>query len=131
MKSVLRPHYENAMSRQRDGREWSIPIDVVESDTAYTAWAELPGVRKEDVNVSIMGNQVALTAEVKQEKPVDQGEGTQVTLVSERRAGTFHRELQFPVEIDDTKAQAQYTDGVLQLTLPKKESAQVKRLAIH
>ena len=131
MKSVLRPQYEDAMARQRNGREWMIPVDVVENDKSYTIWAEVPGVKKEDVNVSILGNKATLTAEVKQENPVDQGQGNQVVRLSERRIGTFFRELQFPLEIDDSRADAQYRDGILQLTLPKKESAQVKRLSIN
>ena len=131
MKSVLRPHYEDAVAQQRDGRAWSIPIDIAEDDRSYSIWADLPGVRKEDVNVSILGSQVLLTAELKQEKQVDQEQENQRRLVSERRTGTFHRELQFGAEIDEAKAQAQFRDGVLQLTLPKKESAQVKRLSIN
>lgn len=130
-KSVLRPHYESALARQRDGREWTIPIDITENDTSYTLWAELPGVKKEDVSVAIAGNHVTLTAEAKQENAVNQGQGTETVLINERRTGTFYRELQFLVEIDDSKAQAQYRDGVLQLSLPKKESAQIKRLTIH
>jgi HSP20 family protein len=133
MKSVMRPHYENAVARQRDGQEWTmpIPIDVAENDKSYMLWAELPGVKKEDVIVSITGSQVTLTAEVKRENPVDQGQGKEVFLVNERRAGRFHRELQFGAEIDDSKAQAQYHDGVLELSLPKKESAQVRRISVN
>src|SRR5215213_4278711 len=89
MKSVLRPHYEDAVSQQRNGRAWSIPIDVIEDEKSYTIWAELPGVRKEELNVSIIGNQLALSAELKQENQVDQGQGNQRTLVKERRVGTF------------------------------------------
>ena len=131
MKSVLRPSFEAAMTRRQEGGEWTIPIDVIENDTAYLVWADLPGVRKEDVNVAIAGNQLTLTAEVKREKAVDQGQGKETFLWNERPAGAFLRQLQFAADIDDAKAQAQYRDGVLQLTLPKKESAQVKRLSIH
>ena len=131
MKSVLRPSFEAAMTRRHEGGEWTIPIDVIENDTAYLVWADLPGVKKEDVNVAISGNQLTLTAEVKREKAVDQGQGKETFLWNERPTGAFLRQLQFAADIDDAKAQAQYRDGVLQLTLPKKESAQVKRLSIH
>ena len=62
---------------------------------------------------------------------VDQGQGAGTFLLNERVTGTLSRQLQFGAEIDDAKAQAEYRDGVLRLTLPKKESAQVKRLSIH
>jgi HSP20 family protein len=133
MKSVLRPGYEAAAARQRNG--WngagSIPIDVKENDTSYVIWADLPGVKKEDVNVSILGNQLSLTAEIRRENEVDQGQGKDTFLWNERVTGTVTRQLQFGAEIDEAKADAQYRDGVLQLTLPKKESAQVKRISIH
>jgi HSP20 family protein len=131
MKSVLRPGYEAAVDRQRNAWAGSIPIDVVENDMAYVVWAELPGVKKEDVNVSIAGNQVSLTAELKQEKSIDEGQRRENVLLQERRTGTYARQLQFAAEIDNEKAEAAYRDGVLQLTLPKKESAQVRRLAIN
>ena len=133
MKSVLRPGYEAALAQQRNGwsRTGSIPVDVVEKDAAYILWADLPGVRKEDVNVSILGNQLSLSAEIKQENAVDQGQGREMFLCNERPVGTFSRQLMFSAEIDDAKATAEFRDGVLQLTLPKKESAQVKRISIH
>ena len=133
MKSVLRPGYEAAVARRRNG--WNeggtIPIDVMENDKSYVVWADLPGVKKEDVNVSILGNQLSLSAEFKQENAVDQGQGKDTFLLNERLTGTAMRQLQFRAEIDDAKVDAQYRDGVLQLTLPKKESAQVKRISIQ
>lgn len=133
MKSVLRPGYESAVAQQRNGwsRNTGIPIDVVENDTGYILWADLPGVKKENVNVSILGSQLSLTAEIKRENSVDQGQGKEAFLCRERPAGVLSRQLQFGAEIDDVKAEAQFRDGVLQLTLPKKVSAQVKRISIH
>ena len=136
VKSVLRPGFDAAMEGRRNG--WTggmpgstgIPIDVTENDTSYVVWADLPGVAKEDVSVSVLGNQLTLTAERKQEKAVDQGQREQL-VVNERPYGKMSRQLAFAAEIDDGQAQAVYRDGVLQLTLPKKASAQVKRLAIH
>jgi HSP20 family protein len=133
MKSVLRPGYEAAAARRRNGwnEPGAIPIDVMENDNSFVVWADLPGVKKEDVNVTILGNQLTLSAEFKQEKAVDQGQGKDAFLWNERLTGTATRQLQFGAEIDEAKAEAQYRDGVLQLTLPKKESAQVKRISIH
>ena len=135
LKSVIRPSYESASQQQRNGQTWQhgggIPIDVAENDTAYILWADLPGVKKENVNVSILGNQLSLTAEFKRENAVDQGQGKEAMLAAERPTGAAYRQLQFAAEIDDAKAQAEFRDGVLQLVLPKKESAQVKRITIQ
>lgn len=130
MKSVLRPSFDRA----REGQAaWGpgIPIDVVENDGAYRVWADLPGVRKDDVQVAIDGNVLTLTAELKQEKSVDQGQGRENVLLSERPTGSITRRVQFAQEIDDGNAKAEYRDGVLALTLPKKAAAQRKRLTIH
>ena len=131
MKSVLRPSFDAALERRANGAFRTIPLDVAEDDTTYYVWADLPGVNKDDVNVSVQGNQLALTAEIKRLNAVDQGQGKQNVLFSERWTGTMSRTLQFAGEIDDARATAEYKDGVLALTLPKKESSQVKRLAIH
>ena len=130
MKSVLRPGYEAALER-RGGWTNPIAIDVAENENAYLLWADLPGVRKEDVNVAIDGAVVTLSAEIKQEKAVDQGQGKEAWLVNERPTGSITRRVQFAQDIDDEQAKAEYRDGVLQLTLPKKAAAQRKRLTIH
>jgi len=130
MKSVLRPGFESAAGRQ-DAWARAILIDVVENDSAYLVWADLPGVRKEDVNVAIDGNVLTLTAELKREKAVDQGQGKENVLLSERPTGSITRRVQFAQELDDENARAEYREGVLALTLPKKAAAQRKRLTIH
>ena len=132
LKSVRRPGNDEAGGRRNGwNRSATISIDVAENDKGFVVWADLPGVRKEDVTVSILGNQLSLSAELKRENAVDQGQGKEVLLCNERPAGVATRQLQFPAEIDDGKAAAQFRDGVLQLTLPKKESAQVKRISIQ
>ena len=133
MKSVLRPGYEEAIAQRRNGwnRSATIPIDVAENDRGFVLWADLPGVKKEDLAVTILGNQLSLSAELKRENAVDQGQGKEVLLCNERPTGVVTRQLQFPAEIDDTKAEAQFHEGVLQLILPKKDSAQVKRISIQ
>jgi len=131
MKSVLRPGYGMAFEMAGEGGAGTIPIDMAEDDRCYYVWAELPGVIKEDVTLNINGNQLWLSAEVKREKAIEQGQGRETLIRNERRYGTISRTLNFAIEIDDSKAEAKYRDGVLALTLPKKESAHAKRLAIH
>lgn len=105
-----------------------IKIDVKESGGAYTVQAEVPGVAKEDINVSIDGNVVTLSAEVKQHD--SQSEGEKV-LRTERYYGAVSRSFQLPVDIDQAAAKARYDNGVLTLTLPKKAASGTQRLTIE
>ena len=105
-----------------------IKTDIKEDDKAYTVHAEIPGVKKEDIHVSIDGNQVSISAEVKKEKEEKEGEKV---LRSERYFGQAYRSFTLGQDIDDNAAHAKYTDGVLELTLPKKAVSTAKKLAIQ
>jgi HSP20 family protein len=105
----------------------NIKIDVKEQDKTYLVHAEMPGISKEDIHVSIDGPVVSITAERKQEKDVKEGERV---LRIERYFGKVSRSFQLGQDIDDAAASAKFTDGVLELTLPKKAANQSKRLAI-
>jgi HSP20 family protein len=105
----------------------SIKMDVKEQGNNYLVHAELPGVKKEDIHVIVDGNQVSISAEVKQETEVKEGDQL---LRSERYFGKVSRSFQLGQEIDDTQAVAKFNDGVLELTLPKRLASQNKRLAI-
>ena len=104
-----------------------IKVDVKETPTAYTVLAEVPGVPKEDIHVTVEGNVVTLRAEIKQEDRQSEGEKL---LRSERYYGAVSRSFQMPVDIDDAAAKAKCENGVLQLTLPKKAAVTGQRLAI-
>jgi HSP20 family protein len=103
-------------------------VDVAEKNGAYAVTAELPGVKKEDIHVSIDGAQVTLEAEVKREKEASKDERV---LHSERVYGKVMRSFTLPQEVDEAKAQAKFQDGVLELTLPKKAAAQRKQISIQ
>ena len=103
-------------------------MDVVENDSGYTVKAEIPGMRKEDIAVSIDGSNVSITAEVKRENEVKDGERE---LRSERYYGSVSRRVTLPYDVDAAKAQASYEGGVLTLTLPKAPGIEAKRLAVH
>jgi HSP20 family protein len=104
-------------------------LDISEKDKAYVVKADIPGVKKEDINVRIDGNVVQIDAEVKREKE-EKGEGGKV-LRSERYYGTVSRTFSLADDVDETKADAKYADGVLTLELPKKASAEAKKLTVH
>jgi HSP20 family protein len=103
-------------------------VDVAEKNGAYTVTAELPGVKKEDIQVTIDGAQVTLAAEVKREKEVTQDERV---LHTERVFGKATRSFTLPQEVDEAKAEAKFRDGVLELTLPKKAAAARKQISIQ
>ncbi len=105
-----------------------IRIDVKETDKEFAVHAEIPGVSKDDIHVSIEGSVVSLRAEIKQQDTQTEGEKV---LRTERYYGSVARSFQLPVEIDETKAKAKYENGVLLLTLPKKISATPQRLMIE
>lgn len=103
-------------------------MDVSENDRAYTVHAELPGIRKEDIQVDIDGSEIAISAEAKREKVVKEGEKN---LRSERYYGKLYRAFTLGHDIDEAAASAKYADGVLELTLPKKAAANARRIAIQ
>ncbi|HSO05642.1 MAG TPA: Hsp20/alpha crystallin family protein [Pelomicrobium sp.] len=103
-------------------------MDVKEDDKGYTIHAELPGVKKEDIHVTVEGNQVSITAETKREKEEKQGEKV---LRSERHYGKLSRAFTLGSELDEAGASARFNDGVLELKLPKKAMAAAKRLSVQ
>jgi len=104
-------------------------VDVSEKDNAYEVKADIPGVKKEDINIRIDGNIVQIDAEVKREKET-KGNGDKV-LCSERYCGNVSRTFSLADDVDESKAEAKYADGVLTLQLPKKVTAASKKLAVQ
>ncbi len=106
----------------------TIKMDVKEQGDNYLVHAELPGVKKEDIHVVVDGNQVSISAEIKQEKEIKEGERV---LRSERYFGKVSRSFQLGQEIDDAEAAAKFNEGVLELTLPKRAASPNKRLTVE
>ena len=105
-----------------------IKMDVKENNGAYTVHADIPGVKKEDIHVSIEGNLVSISAETCLDK--EEKEGDKV-LRSERYRGTVARSFTLAQDVDEAQAVAKYNDGVLELTLPKKATTSGKILPIQ
>lgn len=104
-----------------------VRIDVAEDDKAYTVKAEMPGVAKDDIRISVDGNQVTISAEVRKEHEDE----SRNMLCAERFYGQLHRSFTLETPVDEEKADARYEDGVLVLTLPKKAGARVHQLTVH
>lgn len=103
-------------------------MDVVDKGSSYEITVDLPGVRKEDINVSIDGNRVLIKAESKVEKTAGNGD---TILYAERLAARYARSVELPVAVTEVGAEARYENGVLMLTLPKASATAVKRLTVH
>jgi len=117
----MRLDLENGNSEMR--------VDITESDGHYKVRADLPGVKKEDVNVRVDGNIVQIDAEVKKEKETKDAEGK--VLRSERYYGAMSRAFTVAQDVDESKAVAKLEDGVLTLDLPKKAGTSSKKLSIQ
>ena len=102
-------------------------LDVSEEDKAFIVRAEIPGVKKDDIKVDVDGNLVSVRAEVRQEKEEKQDEKI---VYSERSYGMASRSFTLPGEVDAGGAKAEYKDGLLSLTLPKKANGGGKRVPV-
>ncbi|MFM0326537.1 Hsp20/alpha crystallin family protein [Caballeronia glebae] len=105
-----------------------VKIDVSETDASYQVKAELPGIEKKDIDVKLDRNTVSIHAKSERNKEVKEGERV---IRRERYAGEVSRTFSLGSEIDEAGASAQYQDGILTLTLPKKAPADQKRLQIN
>ena len=103
-------------------------LDMSETEQAYEIQADLPGVDKEDVKVAIDHNRITIEGECRKANERREGENV---VYSERSARKFMRSFTLPTEVDDTAAQAKLENGVLHLTLPKKQGSEARRLTIQ
>jgi HSP20 family protein len=101
-------------------------LDVTEDDRSYQVKADIPGVNKEDITVSVDGNVVSISAEVRRE-----GEHKEEShLCSERYYGRVQRSFTLPIEVDQASSEAHYDNGVLTLTLSKKPNGHARRIMV-
>lgn len=126
--NFLRGFFVRPVEFGAQGEAPALKVDVKEENGAYLVHAEIPGVKKEDIHVGIDGAVVSLSAERRQEKEVKEG---QRVLRSERYFGKVSRSFQLAQEVDEARSTAKYTDGVLELTLPKKAATQARQLNIQ
>jgi HSP20 family protein len=120
---------------------WSVPsrgvslppavrarTDVIDRGDKYAVSVDLPGMRKEDIQVSIDGARISISAEDKSERQVKDGDKV---LHTERYATSYARSFELPAEVTEEGADASFENGVLQLTLPKRAHAVAKRLTVR
>ena len=101
-------------------RSWSIPIDIVEDDERLIVSASLPGLKSDDIKVSVDGNVLTVRAKASSESESShENENEAGYLVRERRHGSFARSIRLPKSVDREKIESRYQDGVLRVELPK------------
>lgn len=108
------------------GMYWGPNVDIVENQDNYEIHAELPGVRQEDVKLTLNNNVLTLTGEKKQEVKEDRDN----VLRLERSYGRFERSFSLPTTVQSDKVRATYNDGVLKIILPKAEQAKARQINI-
>ena len=125
--------FENAMIAPWSGRSaegqggFGLPLDVTENADNFVVKASIPGVKPEDLDVTVNGDTLTIKGELK----ADEEKKEERYHVRERRWGTFHREIALPVSVDADHVQAEYNNGILTLTLPKSEMSKPKRITIN
>ena len=105
---------------------WAPAVDIYEERDKITVRAELPGMKKEDIEVTVVGDTLTISGERKQEEERKEGE----TYRSERYLGRFQRSITLPTEVDANKIQAAYKHGLLTVTLAKSEQAKRKQIEV-
>ena len=105
---------------------WYIPLDAVEDKDDFLVHASVPGLKPEDIEVTIEDGILSINGETKE----DREDKESAYLIHERRRGSFHRSIRLPKTVDSDKAETDYENGVLTIKLPKLEAKKAKRLEI-
>jgi HSP20 family protein len=103
---------------------WSPPVDIEEQDNAYVIEAELPGVKKDDVNIELVSNELMITGDIKERER----EG--ILRKRTRRIGRFEYRVRLPEQVDANNVEASLKDGVLSVRVPKREQAERRRIQV-
>ncbi|MBN1105495.1 MAG: Hsp20/alpha crystallin family protein [Deltaproteobacteria bacterium] len=107
--------------------EWTPTVNLSEKDGSFHLTAELPGINKEDISVTVHNGTVTLSG--KKESTTEEKEADYY--VKETRSGSFTRSFRLPGEIEEGKVDATYKDGVLTVVLPRKEESNTKKIEVH
>lgn len=121
--------FESTLEKEREGRKsavWAPSVDVKETDKEVIVKADLPGIKKEDIEVSIDKDQLVIKGERKMEKEEKEKDYVRV----ERSYGSFYRSFNIGVPVKEDEIKADYKNGVLEINLPKAEVKKPKKIEI-
>ena len=129
LRNELDRFFDLSWPSRESGRtsKWSPSLDVYDEKDQFVVTAELPGLTKEDINLSFEDGVLSISGERKQAKEIKEGE----TFRSERSFGKFQRSVTLPTAVDSSKISASYKDGILTVTLAKSEAAKPKQIAVN
>jgi len=122
----IMPQSRRLRRRWLEGGEWSPLVDVIDKKDEIIVKAELPGVDKKDVKISLIENTLTIRGERKEEQEVKKED----YYCCERVQGSYSRTIALPVGIDKTKVKASFTNGILEIALPKIEEIKPKEIEI-
>lgn len=126
MNTLLQESFVRPGSGAPAGNQLALPLDVAETENEFLVSASLPGVKPEDVQITVHGDTVTIRGELRDEEELKSGHW----LLRERRTGVFQRSLTLTAPVDSNKASARFDNGVLTLSLPKSEQAKPKQIKI-
>jgi HSP20 family protein len=110
-----------------EGSAWSMPVDMIETKDNVVVKAAVPGVKPDEIDLSVTGDTLTIKGETKAEEKFEEGS----YLRKERRFGAFQRTLTLPTNVVADKAKAEFENGVLTLTLPKSEEVKPKAIKVN
>ena len=111
---------------ESDGGSLMVPMDMTETDNEILVSASMPGVKPEDVEITVIGNTLTIKGESKAEEEIERGN----VYFRERRFGSFRRSVALPTDVNADQAEATFENGVLKLRIPKKEEVKPKQIAV-
>ena len=123
--------FDDFFRTDRDGSSllapaWSPAVDIIEEDDAFVAKAELPGVNKDDVKITMQDTVLTIRGEKREEKRAKDGNVQRL----ERFSGSFQRSFSLPKSVKSDKIDAEYKDGILTIRMPKAEEAKPKQIEV-
>lgn len=119
--------WERTMVPELSALEVRVPtLNVIDRDDEVVVKAEIPGVKKEDIHISLTGNLMTIKGETKHDEKEEKGDYYRCEI----SRGAFSRSVLLPAEVDDTKAKAEMRDGILEITLPKLEQVKKRDIKI-
>ena len=123
---TLARHFRDVRSTNGLAGAWPAPLDVAHEGDSVVVKASIPGVKPDDVEVTIEDGRMTIAGETAGENEDRQGG----YVIRERRAGKFYREIRLPETVDADQAESSYENGVLTVTLPKQESKKAKKVEV-
>ena len=132
MNNLLEESFVRPRPGAPGGATTGLPVDVRETGDSFAITASVPGVRPENVEITVLGDTVRIRGEHREETERQEGQGEQGRwLIRERRSGAFERTISLPTQVKGDAAEAEFRDGILTITLPKADAAKPRTIPVR